>query len=90
MEIVNIVEKLVWEKIDEILAYNPNMCKCDKCKLDMATYALNRLDAKYVASEKGELYARAEHLDQNFQTALVVVLTEAMEKIAANPRHDKE
>ena len=35
------------------------MCKCDKCKADVAAYTLNRLHPPaYVASSQGELYAR--------------------------------
>ena len=90
MKIINVVEKIVWEKLDEIMSYKPDMCKCDKCKTDIVAYVLNRMDAKYVASEKGELYARAEYLDKDFNTALIVNLTEAIEVVAANPRHDKE
>lgn len=66
------------------------MCKCDKCKADIAAYALNRLGAKYVVSTEGELYARTEILDKDFNTALLVTLTEAMELVAKNPKHDKE
>lgn len=87
---VNIVEKLVWDKLEEVIAYKPDMCKCDKCKADIAAYALNRLGAKYVVSTEGELYARTEILDKDFNTALLVTLTEAMELVAKNPKHDKE
>ncbi len=90
MKAVNVVEKLVWEKLEEVLAYKPDMCKCEKCKADIAAYALNRLDARHVASPEGELYARAEYLDKDFHAALLVTLTEAMEIVAANPKHNKE
>lgn len=70
MKAVNVVEKLVWEKLEEVLAYKPEMCSCDKCKADIAAYALNRLDTRYVASPEGELYARAEYLGQDFHAAL--------------------
>lgn len=33
-------------------------CKCQKCKLDIATYALNRLPPRYVHSLQGKLIHR--------------------------------
>lgn len=90
MKAINVVEKLVWENLEEVMAYKPDMCKCDKCKLDVVTYTLNRLDARYVASPEGELYARAECLGKDFHIALIVTLTEAIEVVYNNPKHNKE
>lgn len=90
MKAINIVEKIVWDKMDEILEHKPEMCKCDKCKADVAAYTLNRLHPRYVASSQGELYARAECLGSDFRTALLVALTEAIEIVCKNPKHDKE
>lgn len=87
MKAINIVEKLVWDKMDEVLEHKPEMCKCDKCKADIAAYSLNRLHPRYVASQQGELYARAEYLGTDFSTALIVVLTEAIEVVSKNPKH---
>ncbi len=90
MKATNVVEALVWSKMEEILSHQPNMCKCEKCRLDIVTYALNRLDPIYVSSHKGELYARAQYLDRDFNTALIVILTEAIAIVSENPKHDKE
>ncbi|NLB88636.1 MAG: late competence development ComFB family protein [Syntrophomonadaceae bacterium] len=90
MKAINVVEKLVWEKMDDVLQHKPEMCKCDKCRADVAAYTLNKLHPRYVSSPQGELYARAEYLGKDFSTALIVVLTEAIEIVCKNPKHDKE
>lgn len=91
MEIVNIVEKLVWSKVDEVLDHKPEMCRCEKCRSDVAALALNKLAPRYVASKEGEVWARAaKELDREFEIEVVIALTEAAEIVAANPKHTRE
>jgi competence protein ComFB len=87
MEVFNIVEKIVWDNIDVVLKRNPEACGCDRCRADMAAYALNKIRPRYVVTEKGAVMARALSLETGFQIELLVVLTEAMKMINANPRH---
>ena len=75
MRAINIVEKLVWDKMDEVLEHKPEMCNCNKCKSDIAAYALNKLHPRYVASPQGELYARADYLGKDFSTTLIEPLS---------------
>ena len=39
--LVNVMEESVLHKIDQIWK-TTDYCKCDKCRLDIAAYALNR------------------------------------------------
>lgn len=50
----NLMEGTVLHKIDQIWPQT-NYCKCDKCKMDIAAYALNRLPPRYVQSKEGEM-----------------------------------
>ena len=45
----NIMEDAVEYQLNKLLPTMPNVCSCDNCKLDMASYALNRLSPQYVA-----------------------------------------
>lgn len=90
MNLVNVVEEMVWQTMDDVLKRSPAMCQCDKCRSDIAAYALNRLTPRYVSSYKGAAFARAESLGTDFYAALLVILTEAVEVVGANPRHEKE
>ncbi|MFW5686931.1 MAG: late competence development ComFB family protein, partial [Halanaerobium sp.] len=46
----NLTEEVVLETLEDLLAREEfeDICKDEDCLLDMATYALNRLPAKYV------------------------------------------
>lgn len=87
MEICNVLEKIVWDNIDVVLKRNPEVCGCDKCRADIAAFALNKLQPRYVVTEKGAVLARALSMEAVFQIELLVVLTEAMKQVNANPRH---
>ena len=53
MALVNVMEKLVQEKLEEMLKIE-NCCKCDRCVEDMTAKALNKLPAKYVSTHNGD------------------------------------
>lgn len=90
MKITNVVETMVWDVLNSILEQRPDVCRCDNCRADMAAYALNRLSPHYAATKKGEVLIKTGSLDNGMNVALLVALTEAMEVVTANPRHEKE
>lgn len=90
MKAVNILEKMVWDCMDDILKRKPEACTCDKCRTDIAAYALNQLKPRYVVTDKGETLARTESLTNDFKVTLTIALAEAIEIVSSNPRHDKE
>ena len=55
--LVNMMEETVLKKIDKLWETTDG-CKCQKCKLDIAAYALNRLPPRYVHSLQGKLIHR--------------------------------
>ena len=89
MDIVlrNIMEDIVMKRIDDILP-TLNCCQCKACKLDIASYALNRLPAKYVVTTQGELLSRIDSLDLQFETSITARITEASMVVAKQPRHE--
>ena len=52
--LINLMEETVLNKIDQLWE-NTDYCKCDCCRMDVATYALNRLPPQYVQSLKGKV-----------------------------------
>lgn len=85
----NIMEDYVIVILDRILD-NLDCCKCEKCRLDIASYALNRLPSKYVATTQGELMTKLCEFDNNFETQVMASLTLAANVIKKNPKHDME
>lgn len=86
----NVIEKLVWDNLDDLLKKQPSVCSCENCRADIAALALNRLEPHYVATEKGEAFSKALMLDTNHQTKVIIALLEAIKIVEANPRHERE
>ena len=74
--------------LEEILQKYDNICKCEKCKLDIKALALNSLSTKYIVSEQGEIYTKAlNEIDKQEQINVIMAITKAIEKVSANPKH---
>ncbi len=82
----NIMEEYVISTLDHIMK-NLDCCKCEKCRLDIASYALNRLPSKYVVSNQGELMSKLCEFDHGFESQVIATLTLGADVIKKNPRH---
>lgn len=85
----NIMETLVLQKLDETID-QLGCCKCEQCRMDIATYALNRLAPKYVATDEGAAYSKLSTLSLQYETDMLTVLVQAAEVVKAHPRHKLE
>lgn len=86
--LVNLMEKEVVHTLGKILDQMDDLCKCEKCRMDMAAIALNNLKPNYVVTEKGELYSKINQMNYQFNTDVVAALTSAIELVKNNPKHD--
>ena len=50
------MEDAVEYQLNKLLPTMPEVCSCDNCKLDMMSYALNRLSPQYVRTDTGALF----------------------------------
>lgn len=80
------MEEAVFNSIDDLWK-NIDMCKCEKCKMDIASFSLNNLPPRYVVSSKGEVYSKTEVLEVQRIVDLIAVVTKSIEKIRKNPSH---
>ncbi|WP_350344524.1 late competence development ComFB family protein [Proteinivorax tanatarense] len=87
MEILNYNEILVKEKLNEMWKEQKLLCKCKKCRLDVMALALNQLPPKYVVSEKGELYLKANSFNLQASTDVTKAIVDAMGKVERKPNH---
>jgi len=85
-QLKNYMEEFVFSQIKEVLA-DIDMCKCEKCIMDVAAIALNELPPKYVVTEKGELYSKAYLFKQQFGVDAIAAITRAAIIVSKNPRH---
>ncbi len=88
MPIINVMEKLVDQKIEEMLP-TIKCCTCEKCLDDIRAMTLNKLPAKYVSTDKGRLFSKLNSIKetQNVVDINVAILA-AIEFVAEHPRHE--
>lgn len=86
--VVNYMEIWVKEYM-EIILEKAEGCKCDKCKRDIFTLAMNNLKPYYVATPLGEIIAKIESTKQQVETDIIVQVTKAVNKVQNNPNHDR-
>lgn len=83
----NYIEDVIFDNVDEILKKTDGICKCPRCRLDIAAIALNDIHPKYVVSKKGYAYARIEELEAQFRADALVAISKAIKKVKERPRH---
>ena len=82
----NLTEDIVIEELDAMIDLL-DVCKCDRCRLDIASYALNRLPAKYVCTTQGELMSKLSIIDTDFKIRVATEVSKGAEIVKRNPRH---
>lgn len=85
----NITEEDVEQMLNSLLPGMPDICSCDICRLDMATYALNRLKPNYVRSDKGALFHKVNVSSSQAKTDILSTVVSAINTISAHPNHDQ-
>ncbi|MBM7867906.1 competence protein ComFB [Heliobacterium gestii] len=85
----NLMEGVVENFLDELLAQHPEVCRCDQCRMDIMAAALNRLPPRYVVTNKGEVYSKINMLLSQFHVDVIGAIAHGMMLVAKNPRHEK-
>lgn len=89
-ELHNVMEDCVEQKLNSVLPQMEQYCRCDKCRWDMEAYALNRLPAKYVLSDKGVVYQKFDSLSVQSDVEITTAVIKAIETIGKNPNHAED
>jgi competence protein ComFB len=84
--LVNIAEELVRKKVREMMA-SYDMCKCEKCYLDVCALVLNQTHSRYYTTEKGKLLQLLDTTNYQFKTDLIVMVLQAMKFVKEHPKH---
>lgn len=87
MEVRNVMEALVEGVLDEELGRWPEVCACDRCRVDMKAFALNNLPPRYVVNEPGVVHAHLEALTAPFHGDVRYSVRSAVQMVSARPRH---
>lgn len=86
MALVNVIEKIVDEKLEEMLQ-NESCCKCERCLEDMKAIALNKLPARYVSTHNGELFTKLDATARQISVDLNVAVSYAIDCVSGRPSH---
>ncbi|HHV73754.1 competence protein ComFB [Thermoanaerobacterium sp. PSU-2] len=89
MELKNFMEEAVKDVIDNVLK-DLDVCKCDKCKLDIMALTLNNLPPKYYDTEKGEVYTKVNELKRQFEVDIISQITKAAFYVNQHRRHGED
>lgn len=87
MALVNVMEQIVDEKIGQMLE-GENCCKCQRCVEDMKAIALNRLPAKYVSTNSGELFTKLNATVRQSSVDINIAVAAAIEMVSKHPSHN--
>lgn len=90
LRLVNVMEIQVQETLDDILKKNPAICRCARCRFDMAAISLNKLSPAYVVTAEGEVLLRASSLRQQNKVDVIRAVTEAVNIVGKKPHHSRE
>lgn len=86
-ELSNYMEILVRQMFDGT-TQDMEICKCERCKLDIMAIALNNLKPRYIVSDKGYLYTKLNMFQQQYETDIVAAITQGTMIVSKNVRHD--
>jgi competence protein ComFB len=82
----NRVEEHVQDAYKALQARFPDFCGCDVCRADVLVYALNRLPARYIASEEGRVLTELDLDSQQNRVNIEVTVLDAFRRVMAQPR----
>lgn len=86
---VNVMESLVEDRAMKYIEMF-GLCKCSRCVADVKALALNRLEAKYVVMQEGEVIPRISLYEGKYAAAVTAQLLSACRIVMEHPRHDRK
>lgn len=86
-QIVNAYDELVRQAVREAIAGDDEMCKCEKCFLDVCTLVFNEGFSHFVTTPQGTLYAKVDDMSTRNHVDLFVVVLQALQKVKERPMH---
>ncbi|OFW82464.1 MAG: hypothetical protein A2201_06090 [Alicyclobacillus sp. RIFOXYA1_FULL_53_8] len=86
--VFNVTETMVKDLFTQgFLEHRKLVCNCARCQDDILAMALNHLPARYVSSDKGEVFVKAQSFNPQLQSDVLRELELAAEKVGQRPRH---
>lgn len=80
--------EIVVEQMFDTTTQGIDICRCDRCKLDIMAIALNSLKPRYVVSDEGYVYVKANAFVQQFSTDVILAITKGAMVVSEHKNHD--
>lgn len=87
MLLKNSMEICVQKYIDEAIKEN-NLCRCERCRLDVTALVLNTLPPKYVVVNSSVTSTKIKALELQFESVIQKEVKKAIEMVKKENRHD--
>lgn len=88
-ELYNNTQKIVLEIMEELLKKPEyqHVCTCHQCLMDIASYTLNRLPAKYIATSPEKLETKILVFEHKVNVDALTILKKAIKVVSNHPNH---
>lgn len=90
MKLHNYMEDTVKRCLDKMIDRYENICKCNKCKLDISAIALNNLPPRYVVTEQGKLFTKVDEMEPQYDVDITREIAKAIQIVSKSPHHNCE
>lgn len=84
----NANEEFIADKLAQVWETS-KYCRCSRCRRDVYTYVLNKIEPHYVDSTQGELFMKLNFRDKGHNIEMIKIINNAMEVVGKNPKHEK-
>ncbi|MFH1094463.1 MAG: late competence development ComFB family protein [Candidatus Omnitrophota bacterium] len=84
----NIMEDIVKNHLNEILAKRPDLCKCSKCVEEIMARVLNNLPAKYITTDSGAMHTLIDQVKVEQSSKIIKELMKGLEYLQKHPVHN--
>ena len=86
--LVNAYEYTVMNTVRKLIEQDPDMCRCEKCFLDVCALIFNNGYSRFVTTERGALLATLnEAFDTGRDVELLVEAMNAIKMVKSRPNH---
>ena len=86
MAFENVMESLVLQKLDEVID-TLGCCKCERCRADIVSYALNRLAPKYADTQQGKAFTRLNLSSAQSEVDILAAICDGARIVKEHPHH---
>lgn len=86
-EMINKMEMAVQLVMEDILPAQPDLCSCQRCRMDIIALTLNTLPPRYVVSFFGDIMTQFDLETFQWKADVMVAVIRAIEVVRKKPRH---